>query len=150
MHIFISKLSHKSPSIQIQEKWPKIPKSSSTGENFHRGWIKGYSSLWIAYSHSPTSKSNHSELGSSPRNSSRIQGPSLLFYPSYYYSVRYRILSESPFWLPSFFLDHLEVFIFVYSWLSVSSILCSLVFSVVCYLKQNHIGFPLKTLSLLA
>ena len=24
MHIFISKLSHKSPSIQIQEKWPNF------------------------------------------------------------------------------------------------------------------------------
>ena len=71
----------------------------------------------------------------------------LFFTP---YSVRDKEWVSFFYQLNLFLSGFLEVHSFSLSGYQPPSSLSLLVFSVVCCLKQNHIGFPLKTLSILA
>ena len=149
MHIFISKLSHKSPSIQIQEKWPKFQNLPVQVKIFTEAEPRGIpaSVKLIPIPHfelqPPRIRILIQELSQQIKDNSHP----LFFTP---YSVRDKEWVSFFYQLNLFLSGFLEVHSFSLSGYQPPSSLSLLVFSVVCCLKQNHIGFPLKTLSIFA
>ena len=149
MHIFISKLSHKSPSIQIQEKWPKFQNLPVQVKIFTEAEPRGIpaSVKLIPISHFEIITTKNKVLHQEHSYNSRTIH--FIYSPHYLVSginkwVSCFIVIPSSFW-------SYQKSTFLFSAFSaVLSSLSLLVFSVVCCLKQNHIGFPLKTLSFIA